>query len=606
MVGILSRREMERDPRKSWRQRCWLDILAPSLICAALAGSYCHGIFPHLGNLHSRTWNDWDHHFIYRAVPRDTLLRFHQFPLWNPYEYGGMPLLAHPESSFLSPAFLLDLWLGPVVAPKLSIPLHLCLGLLGMYWLSRLLRLSRLAAYLPGMIFLLNSSYALHLHEGHTWYLPYAYVPYAVIFYLKALERRAWAALSGAVIALMILEGGIYPAPLTVLFLAAFSLVLTARDRSVAPAKAWLATMLWAAGGAAVKLLPSIALLSEYPRRTSSWESIRLIALPKMFFGELYENLDRIRGIVREPFWFWHEYGYYIGWVPILLLAVYLLLRFSRQGVCRTEVFFDVGVLFLVFGLGNFGPLAPWLLLHALPLFGSLHVSSRFFMMALFGFSFCCAAALDRLQWDGAAGPAGGRRKHGLVVALAILWTACDLVNHNSAVFNYTFTRAQPDVIRHAQFAQVVDRSHAPSDAPAYADMYESFMRNRGVLNAFDGLHARCAALAADDPRYRGEVYVQSGRGRLEGVRWSPNRVDIDVDMEQAGLLILNQNFYPGWRVSGQGSILNYRGLLAVEVPSGRQTMGIFYQPATFLVGAGVSLSALAGMFWVAWRLFPV
>ena len=48
---------------------------------------------------------DWDHHFVLMEVPRASLLEYFQIPLWNPYSEGGMPMLAHPQSRFLSPFF---------------------------------------------------------------------------------------------------------------------------------------------------------------------------------------------------------------------------------------------------------------------------------------------------------------------------------------------------------------------------------------------------------------------------------------------------------------------------------------------------------------------
>jgi len=57
---------------------------------------------------------DWDLHIFYHAVPVSTILDYHQFPLWNPYHCGGSPLLAHPQSSFLSPTVLFSLIFGVV------------------------------------------------------------------------------------------------------------------------------------------------------------------------------------------------------------------------------------------------------------------------------------------------------------------------------------------------------------------------------------------------------------------------------------------------------------------------------------------------------------
>ena len=55
--------------------------------------------------------HDWDQHFFYNAVPRKSLLKYHQFPLWNPYYCGGNVMLANPQSAFLSPLFIVEIFI---------------------------------------------------------------------------------------------------------------------------------------------------------------------------------------------------------------------------------------------------------------------------------------------------------------------------------------------------------------------------------------------------------------------------------------------------------------------------------------------------------------
>ena len=111
-----------------------------------------------------------------------------QIPLWNPYNWSGLPMLGHPESRVLAPTFLLTLLFGEVVGIKLEIVLHLALGILGAHLLLRHLGVSRLGATTGGVLFMLNSAYPLHLTVGHVWALSFAYLPWAFLFYLKALD----------------------------------------------------------------------------------------------------------------------------------------------------------------------------------------------------------------------------------------------------------------------------------------------------------------------------------------------------------------------------------------------------------------------------------
>ena len=98
-------------------------------------------------------------------------------------------MLAHPDSPFLSPLYVFVLMLGPVIGLKVQIIVYLFIGLMGMFYLSRYLNLSEKASYLSSFIFMLNSTYALHLSEGHVEWLAMAFVPWAFLYYLKSLKE---------------------------------------------------------------------------------------------------------------------------------------------------------------------------------------------------------------------------------------------------------------------------------------------------------------------------------------------------------------------------------------------------------------------------------
>ena len=81
--------------------RVWRYLRNPSFIAffvfVVLSILYCHPIFKNITN-----WGiyDWDQHFSYHEVPRETLLTYHQFPFWNPYNCGGNVMLANMQARF--------------------------------------------------------------------------------------------------------------------------------------------------------------------------------------------------------------------------------------------------------------------------------------------------------------------------------------------------------------------------------------------------------------------------------------------------------------------------------------------------------------------------
>lgn len=80
-------------------------------------------------------------------------------------------------------------------------------------------------------------------------------------------------------------------------------------------------------------------------------------------------------------------------------------------------------------------------------------------------------------------------------------------------------------------------------------------------------------------------------------VTYTPQEVNIEVDSEQGGLLVLADAYYPEWKATLDGNptrIYLTNGLLrGVLVPSGRHKITFCYSPPSFTIGLWVTLSAI-------------
>jgi uncharacterized membrane protein YfhO len=89
-----------------------------------------------------------------------------------------------------------------------------------------------------------------------------------------------------------------------------------------------------------------------------------------------------------------------------------------------------------------------------------------------------------------------------------------------------------------------------------------------------------------------------SGRGRLPTiVNHAADTVTIDADLDRPGLLVLGDAYYPGWRASVDGVETkiypaNYV-MRSVMLPTGKHRVVFRYAPASFRIGATISLIAL-------------
>jgi uncharacterized membrane protein YfhO len=80
--------------------------------------------------------------------------------------------------------------------------------------------------------------------------------------------------------------------------------------------------------------------------------------------------------------------------------------------------------------------------------------------------------------------------------------------------------------------------------------------------------------------------------------QYTPNRVVAWVSAPHAGILLLADTWYPGWkaRVDGHPAPL-YRAdrvLRATEVPAGEHRVEFYYAPLSLRIGAAISLGTLA------------
>ena len=67
----------------------------------------------------------------------------------------------------------------------------------------------------------------------------------------------------------------------------------------------------------------------------------------------------------------------------------------------------------------------------------------------------------------------------------------------------------------------------------------------------------------AGDPNYRGEAYLESSHGPVRIDRWSMSRVKVSLEVDSPDRLVLNQNYFPGWkairRPIGGASAMSHR-----------------------------------------------
>lgn len=97
--------------------------------------------------------------------------------------------------------------------------------------------------------------------------------------------------------------------------------------------------------------------------------------------------------------------------------------------------------------------------------------------------------------------------------------------------------------------------------------------------------------------------------GSAEVTRYEPNRVDVRTKADDATLLVLGENHYPGWRAyldgRSAGVLRVDYNLRGVHVPAGVHEVSFVYRPKSLMYGAAVSLLASLGLLLWWRRLLP-
>jgi hypothetical protein len=100
---------------------------------------------------------------------------------------------------------------------------------------------------------------------------------------------------------------------------------------------------------------------------------------------------------------------------------------------------------------------------------------------------------------------------------------------------------------------------------------------------------------------------AQPGNSGIESVRfrsWAPEKFTVDVNAVSNGLLVLSEMYYPGWRATVNGKPAEIHrvdgALRGIAVSPGSNRIEMEYAPASFRIGAGISVATLL-LFLAGW-----
>jgi len=329
-------------------------------------------------------------------------------PFWNPFIYSGMPYWAHFESTIFYPLGVLFWLISPERAFGFTILVHMMLGCVLIYILSKLFFSSPWARFVASAVFVLNTFLMATLYDGQMHrILSYVWIPLILYLLNKALISQTscfYGSLAGAAWGIQILAGAPQDAFYT--FLAA-SLFLAWNlkhplkgARHNARVFMILCLLLFAGSGiAAIQLLPAFefigqsvrAALGRYDLITQGSyppEALITVLMPR-FFGN-YVNADYwVSGVP----WSVPLYNLYVGVLPIFLLLFLTRDRLHTPRVLGFSV--SLALITLVLALGSHTPVYKWVAF--LPGFDKIRAPAKIIMLWALAMALLAGKGMDDL-----------------------------------------------------------------------------------------------------------------------------------------------------------------------------------------------------------------
>jgi hypothetical protein len=329
------------------------------------------------------------------------IVRSGHLPLWNPYIFSGMPMLASAQGGFLFPLNWFYLAFSPVVATDLMVISAYMVAALGAYLFARRTGASVAGALATSLIwqwggFLIGQ--ISHINIVHTA----AMLPWV----LWALERyvgnssRARGAVLAALVALQVFAGHQQTTAYSLMLVAAYAIVMAVARRQTR--KLYLSALAFTSIGlllAAVQIVPTFELLRNSPRATATYDFFVSFSMPRRFvltFVAPYVMGGGDGRLFRAPYIgqaYYTEYVAYAGVLAIMLALVALLLKPDT----RTKFWAIAGLGCLVLAFGSGAPLYLYRLIYYVPILNLFRVPARHLMEVNFAIAVLAGRGLTSL-----------------------------------------------------------------------------------------------------------------------------------------------------------------------------------------------------------------
>ncbi|MFH1778480.1 MAG: YfhO family protein [Candidatus Omnitrophota bacterium] len=325
-------------------------------------------------------------------------------PLWNPYIFSGVPLLAESQLAIFYPFNLIHLFLPLPLAINFLIVLHQVMAGIFMYIYLKRLTLDSFSCFVGASVFALSSAFITRVFSGHLTVLcVIAWLPLLFFLIDKSLSKEGYIfnILTGFVLSLQVFAGHIQFVFITLvalfLYVADVSLYNYKDNHSIKktlyPFYIFLSSTILGIGLSSIQLLPLIELTKESIRYNNPvWsypfsmppENIVTILIPG-FFGWINKALYWGK-------WYPWEVSLYVGILP-LFLAFFAIIKGGRY----SRFFTGLLLLSFILSLGAYLPIYRYLFRYMIG-FNMFRANGRFLILGIFSLSVLASLGCRNLK----------------------------------------------------------------------------------------------------------------------------------------------------------------------------------------------------------------
>jgi hypothetical protein len=521
---------------------------------------------------------DWRYIFYpWADALRLSILKYHEFPWWNPWSLSGQPLFADPQTAVFMPDTLIIALFGAVVGLKILIVSYFFVGYEGSRFLCRELfgpsRFVEAISIIPALM----APLALHFNEGHIVFVTFFFFPWLLALALSWQRSARRSVAFGFVIGCFLLSYIHYTVIIAGTLMA--PIVLRALWRGATKLETWAKAALvgcTALGMSFARVCLTLAIVSRFPR-TETWHYPLSYSLGGVV-GTLVDPLQDRNNEIQVNGLRWWEIGCYVG-----VCGLFLAYEGFRRNERKFLPLYGAAVLCLVLAWNNRDPWFPSYWLHFVRPYQYMLVITRW---RLFGCFFILLGAVHGLVGIRMRGRA---RLAGALAAFVVM----DLGFAISYAYKGMFALDEPPF----KAAQAAPRTVVDTEEETWPDLRANLVSDGAECTLLGYGYHYPKRLHVGSPGYVGDFF---GKSPVKVESWTPDRFVLRGTPGDTVTLNINPSNY--WLMNGERLFPTYRPFeielpFSVKVPPGGRMEFIPRPPhwqGLFLAQGAFAVVALA------------